>query len=264
MGNKLIIEKEYYKIVTILILLAIAIFLTYYFHFILGSGTIFTHFFYFPIILAAIWWKRKGLIIPIFLSSLLIVSYFLAPKLTYPLYEDFIRGVVFLAIGIVVVILSEDIAQKDIKLRESQEKFQSVANSAVDGIITTDTDGKIVLFNPSIKNIFGYSIDEIKGKHVTLLMPERFKQNFIDILERFKSTGNHERNGKTFESYGLKKDGEEFPFEISIATWGSKGNKYTTSIIRDVTERKKTEKLLQDSLNEKEMLLKEILSSREK
>ena len=258
MGNKLIIEKESYKIVTILILVAIAIFLTYYFHFVLGSGTIFTHFFYFPIILAAIWWKRKGLIIPIFLSCLLIVSYLIAPKLTYPLYEDFIRGIMFMTIGVVVVILSEDIEQKDIKLRESQEKFQSVADSAVDGIITTDTDGKIVLFNPSLKNIFGYSIDEIKGKHVTLLMPERYKQKFIDNLERFKSTGNHERDGKTFESYGLKRDGTEFPFEISIATWGSKGNKFTTSIIRDVTERKKTEKLLQNSLNEKEMLLKEI------
>ena len=205
MGNKLILEKESYKIVTILILLAITVFLTYYFHFVLGSGTIFTHIFYFPIILAAIWWKRKGLIIPIFLSCLLIASYFLAPKLTYPLYEDFIRVIMFMAIGVVVVILSEDIEQKDSKLRESQEKFRSVADSAVDGIITTDTDGKIVLFNPSLKNIFGYSIDEIKGKHVTMLMPERYKQKFIDILERFKTTGNHERNRKTFESIWIKK-----------------------------------------------------------
>ena len=57
---------------------------------------------------------------------------------------------------------------------------------------------------------------------------------------------------------GLRKDGTEFPFEISIATWGPKGNKFTTSIIRDVTERKKTEKMLEKSLHEKEILLKEI------
>jgi PAS domain S-box-containing protein len=258
MGNKLILEKESYKIVTILILLAIAVFLTYYFHFVLGSGTIFTHIFYFPIILAAIWWRRRGLIIPLFLSILLIASYYLAPNLNYPFSDDLVRAFIFMAVGVVVAILSEEMLQKDIKLRESQDKFRSVANSAVDGIITTDNNGKIVLFNPSLENMFGYGIDEIKGKHATILMPDRYKKQFIDKLDRFKSTGNHELDGKTFESLGLRKDGTEFPFEISIATWGPKGNKFTTSIIRDVTERKKTEKMLEKSLHEKEILLKEI------
>ena len=258
MENKLILEKKSYKIIIMLILLAISVFLTYYFHFVLGTGTIFTHIFYFPIILAAIWWKRKGLIIPIFLAVLLIFSYFLAPNINYPLYDDIFRVFIFMAVGIVVVVLSEEIEQKDIKLRESEQKFRSLANSAVDGIITTDTDGKIVLFNPSLKNIFGYDIDEIKGKHVTMLMPDRYRKDFTDKLETFKFTGTHELAGKTFETIGLKKDGNEFPFEISIATWSSKGNIFTTSIIRDITERKKTENKLQKSLNEKEMLLKEI------
>jgi len=258
MRNKLILEKESYKISIIFILLAVSVFLTYYFHFVLHTGTIFTHIFYFPIILAAIWWKRKGLLIPIFLSALLIISYFLAPNLNYPLSDDIFRVFIFMAVGIVVVVLSEEIEQKDVKIRESEGKFRSVADSAVDGIITTDTDGLIVLFNPSLKNIFGYSIDEIKGKHVTMLMPDRYRQDFVDNLEKFKSTGNHKFAGKTFETIGLKKDGIEFPFEISIATWGSKGDIYTTSIIRDVTERRKIEKQLQKSLKDKEILLKEI------
>jgi PAS domain S-box-containing protein len=258
MVNKFILENKSYRIILMLILLVISVFLTYYFHFVRGTGTLFTHIFYFPIILAAIWWKRKGLIIPMFLSFILIFSYFLAPNINYPVTDDIFRIFIFMAVAIVVVILSEEIEQKDIKLRESEQKFRSVADSAVDGIITTDTDGKIVLFNSSLKNIFGFSIDEIKGKHVTMLMPDRYKQNFIDKLDRFKSTGNHELAGKTFESIGLRKDGTEFPFEISIATWGSKGDMFTTSIIRDVTERKKNEKLLQNSLDEKEILLKEI------
>ena len=204
MGNKLILEKESYKIVTILILLAIAVFLTYYFHFVLGSGTIFTHIFYFPIILAAIWWRRRGLIIPLFLSILLIASYYLAPNLNYPFSDDLVRAFIFMAVGVVVAILSEEMLQKDIKLRESQDKFRSVANSAVDGIITTDNNGKIVLFNPSLENMFGYGIDEIKSKHATILMPNRYKKQFIDKLDRFKSTGNHELDGKTFESFRIK------------------------------------------------------------
>ena len=258
MGNKLILEKESFKIFTIMILLALSVFLTYYFHWVLGSGTIFTHIFYFPIILAAIWWRRKGLIIPIFLSILLITSYYLAPNLNYPLSDDLYRSFIFITVGVLVAFLSEEMLQKDIKLRESQEKFRSVADSAVDGIITTDNTGKIILFNPSLENMFGYSIDEIKGKHVTMLMPNRYKQKFIDKLDRFKSTGNHELDRKTFESLGLRNDGTEFPFEISIATWGSKDNMFTTSIIRDVTERKRTENMLEKSLYEKEILLKEI------
>ena len=258
MENNFVLERKSYKISIVSFLVVICIFLTYYFHIVLDSGTIFTHIFYFPIILAAIWWKRKGVIIPIFLSVLLIGSYFLSPNLNYPLTDDLFRCFIFIAVGIVVAILSEEIELKDIKLRESQEKFRSVADSAVDGIITTDNTGKIILFNPSLETMFGYRIGEIKGKHVTILMPERYKEQFIYKLEKFKSTGSHEFDGKTFESIGLKKDGTEFPFEISIATWGLTENKFTTSIIRDVSERKRNEKMLQNSLNEKEMLLKEI------
>jgi PAS domain S-box-containing protein len=258
MVNNLVLQRESYKISIISLLFVICVVLTYYFHFVLGEGTIFTHIFYFPIILGAIWWKRKSLIIPIFLSVLLIGSYFFAHNLNYPLTDDLFRSFIFIAIGIVVIILSEEIEQKDNKLQESQQKFRSVADSAVDGIITTDNNGKIVLFNPSLENMFGYGIDEIKGKHVTILMPGRYKKQFVNNLEKFKSTGKHEFDRKTFKSIGLKKDGTEFPFEISIATWGSKENKFTTSIIRDVTERQINEKKLQNSLNEKELLLKEI------
>lgn len=248
---------ELYKLTSISLLLIIAGLLTYYFHIVIGEGVIFTHFFYFPIILAALWWQKKGLIVPISLSVMLLGSYFLSPNLSYPIYEDVYRSIIFISIGIVVAILSDVINKKDEELIKSEEKFRSVADSAVDGIITTDKYGSIVLFNSSLKRIFGYDLDEIKGQNVTMLMPDRYKRDFETKLQNFNSTGTHELDGKTFESIGLKKNGEEFPFEISVATWGPK-NEYTTSIIRDVTDRKITEQKLQKSIKEKEMLLKEI------
>jgi PAS domain S-box-containing protein len=251
-------QDELYKPILISILLIISVLLTYYFHVVIGEGVIFTHFFYFPIILAALWWQKKGLIVPISLSLMLLVSYFLSPNLNYPIYEDIYRSIIFISIGIVVAILSDVINKKDKELIKSEEKFRSVADSAVDGIITTDKHGGIVLFNSSLKRIFGYDLDEIKGQNVTMLMPDRYKNDFETKLQNFNSTGTHELNGKTFGSIGLKKNGEEFPFEISVATWGSKNEPYTTSIIRDVTDRKITEQKLQRSIKEKEMLLKEI------
>ena len=98
-----------------------------------------------------------------------------------------------MAVGVVVAILSEEMLQKDIKLRESQDKFRSVANSAVDGIITTDNNGKIVLFNPSLENMFGYGIDEIKGKHATILMPDK-------MCIRDRVQGNLQTSNQTMSS----------------------------------------------------------------
>jgi len=251
-------DQELYKLITISILLILSGLLTYYFHIVIGEGVIFTHFFYFPIILAALWWQKKGLIVPIFLSLMLLISYFLSPNVNYSVYEDICRSIIFLSIGIVVAILSEVIEKKDNELTTSEKKFRSVTDSAVDGIITTDKNGAIVLINSSLKRIFGYSLDEIKGQNVTILMPERYKKDFENKLQKFNSTGTHDLDGKTFESTGLKKNGEEFPFEISVATWDSENGHYTTSIIRDVTDRKITEQKLQKSIKEKEMLLKEI------
>lgn len=251
-------NHELYKLITIVTLLIISCLLTFYFHVVIGEGVIFTHFFYFPIILAALWWQKKGLVVPLFLTFMLLLSYYLSPNLNYPIYEDISRSIIFISIGIVVAILSDIINKKDKELSASEEKFRSVANSAVDGIITTDKHGAIVLINPSLKRIFGYDLDEIKGQNVTMLMPDRYKKDFETKLQNFNSTGTHELDGKTFESIGLKKNGEEFPFEISVATWGYKNGPYTTSIIRDVTDRKLTEQQLQRSIKEKEMLLKEI------
>lgn len=225
------------KLLIIVILLAIAMGFAYLFHYILGEGVLFTHFFYVPIILATLWWGRRGLIVPIGLSVMLISSHYLS-GLTSPIYEDLLRSFMFLAIGVVVAVLSEEIMADEEKLLASEEKFRSVAETAVDGIVTTDVRGRIILFNHSLLDIFGYSSDELNGKPVTMLLPERFKENLMHILNRVQSSGNHRLMGQTIEYVGLRKDGGEFPLEASLSTWRSNGESFFTGIIRDVTERK--------------------------
>lgn len=242
------VVKEKYRVGIIIVLLLICIVFTYLFHFRYGEGAVFTQFFYVPIVLAAIWWQRKGILVPIFLSVLLIFSDFLSKNLTYPVYDDLFRIFMFMAVGVVVVLLSEQIAGTEKRLRESEAKFRSVSQSAVDGIITTDSNGDIVILNESILKIFGYHKGELEGRPVTILMPDRFRKNFIEILDEFQLTGKHELAGKIFESMGQRKDGTEFPMELSLATWTSKKEIFTTSIIRDVSERK----IIQEKLAESE------------
>ena len=141
-------------------------------------------------------------------------------------------------------------------LARSQGNFNAITESAIDGIITADSEGNIVYSNPSFRKIFGYSADEILGKSVSILMPERFRDGFTSKMNHFQQTGEHLLVGKIFESIGLKKNGEEFPFEMSITYWKSGEEKYQTSIVRDITARKGVEKSLKDS----EELFKEVFN----
>lgn len=141
-------------------------------------------------------------------------------------------------------------------LSRSQGNFNAITESAIDGIITADSEGNIVYSNPSFREIFGYGADEILGKSVSILMPERFRAGFTSKMQHFQQTGEHLLVGKIFESIGLKKNGEEFPFEMSITYWKSGEEKFQTSIVRDITERKEVQKSLKDS----EELFKEVFN----
>ena len=116
------IERQKEKIALIAMLLAGSCFLTYYFHDALETGRVFTHFFYIPIIIASLWWKRRGLAVAIFLAVFLIFSHhFLRDYVAT--YNDYARAFMFVAIGFIVALLSERIAKNEEALRESQEQL---------------------------------------------------------------------------------------------------------------------------------------------
>ncbi len=133
------------------------------------------------------------------------------------------------------------------RLKRSEQRFRAVAESAVDGIVTTDQNGNIILFNKSLTEIFGYEKKEIMRKSLTILMPDRFRKNYLNELNNFKRSGQHRLIGRTVVTTGLKKDDTEFPFEMSLSAWKSEDKIYFTSIIRDITERKKAENALKNS-----------------
>ncbi|MBN2374589.1 sensor histidine kinase [bacterium] len=113
---------EIYKIAIIIILLSIACFFTYYFHVVLGIEIIFTHFFYLPVILASLWWGKKGLVVAVFLSAMLVLShFFLRPNLR--ILEDGLRAGMLMIVATIISVLSERIASTEKKLRQHQEKL---------------------------------------------------------------------------------------------------------------------------------------------
>ncbi len=134
---------------------------------------------------------------------------------------------------------------KSEELRESEMRFRSVAQSANDAIISADYAGTIISWNRGAETIFGYGEDEVLGKPLTVLMPERYRELHRTGLERLVSTGEERILGKTLEWYGLRKNGSEFPLDLSIASWKTEEGTFFSGIIRDITERKQATEALQ-------------------
>ena len=138
-------------------------------------------------------------------------------------------------------------------LRESETKFRYVVEAAADGIITADGMGKIVSWNGMARKMFGYKDKEVIGKPLTFLMPERYIPKHIKGVKRFIETGKSRVIGTVYEVHGLRKDGSEFPLELSLASWEFKKRRFFAGILRDITERKEA----MDRLKEANKNLKE-------
>ncbi len=126
-------------------------------------------------------------------------------------------------------------------LEESEKRFRSVVQSTPDAVIISDGEGNIITWNKGAKKIFLYDEDEVLGKPLTILMPERYRDAHLTGLKRVTSTGEYKFIGKRIEMYGLRKDGTEIPLELSISTWKAEKGTFYSAIINDITERKKAE-----------------------
>jgi len=133
------------------------------------------------------------------------------------------------------------------KIQESEARYRVVIQSATDAIVSADGAGNVASWNASAERVFGYSETEILGQALTRLMPERYREKHLEGMERVWSGGETRIIGKTVEVEGLRKDGSEFPLELSISIWQIADEKFCTAIIRDVTERKQAEEALREN-----------------
>ncbi len=127
------------------------------------------------------------------------------------------------------------------RLLASEKRFRSVAQSAADAIVVADGTGNITFWNRAAERMFGYSHDDVIGRPLMVLMPERFRAAHNAGVARV-SRGHHSRlAGQTVEFTALHKDGHEFPIEVSLSTWGEHRGRFFSGIIRDITGRRSAE-----------------------
>ncbi len=134
----------------------------------------------------------------------------------------------------------------DEALRASERKFRSVSQSAHDGIVAADPQGCIISWNAGAKAMFGYGEEEIMGRPITLLLPERCHAEYRAHLAPAPAA---EAGSPVFELAGLSESGFEFPIEVSLSQWRAPGGECISWIIRDITHRRAAEAMLAEERN---------------
>ena len=130
---------------------------------------------------------------------------------------------------------------------ENESRFEILAETATDGIFSIDDQSTIRYANPAAGLLFGYEPDEMLGNTLTSLMPERLRQIHLTSVRRYLSTGQRHVGWRAVELIGLHKSGREFPIEVSFGEAIHNGRHFFTGIVRDVTDRKRSEEALRAS-----------------
>ncbi|MDP1733659.1 MAG: PAS domain S-box protein [Sulfuritalea sp.] len=132
-------------------------------------------------------------------------------------------------------------------LRQREERFRAVTETAYDAIVTADADGKIVSWNASASRMFGFDKAEIIGQPLTRIIPPRFQQAAMAGFGRLMNGDPDEKDRSIAELIGRRKDDSEFLLERSIALWQTEDGRFFTCTMRDIAERRKAENALRDS-----------------
>jgi PAS domain S-box-containing protein len=133
------------------------------------------------------------------------------------------------------------------KSDDKTDLLKAIAETTTDALIAIDENGKVIEWNRAAERIFGFSEREMLGSSLNMIIPERFREGHDQGLERVNSGGDQHVIGSAVRLAGKRKDGSEFPLELTVSAWQVDGRHFYGGIIRDVTDRVRMEEELRVS-----------------
>ncbi len=147
------------------------------------------------------------------------------------------------------------------EVQHSEQRLRTITDAALDAVVLMAPDGTVAHWNPAAERLFGYRRSEILGRDIhAVLVPEEFREQAEQGLQRFTETGEGAAVGKVLEMEALRKDGSRFPIEISVAAIRMNGRWGAVAIVRDIAERRAAE----EAVRKEQALLHELLEFQER
>jgi two-component system sensor kinase FixL len=170
---------------------------------------------------------------------------------------DLARALTFAAVGITMAWFGERLRESGLHALQSdrdtaagEAHLRSILETVPDAMIVIDERGIIQSFSAAAQRLFGYTLTEVIGKNIKMMMPSPYRENHDEYLARYVRTGERRIIGIGRVVVGERKDGATFPMELAVGEMKSGNQRYFTGFIRDLTERQKTEARLQELQSE--------------
>jgi PAS domain S-box-containing protein len=183
---------------------------------------------------------RRSTIIAGMLSAVCVIIHSLLTRIYFST-EIEMRYIYMLVLIFFTTIIVLYIKKLILRMQYDKSHINSLFENATEGFVIADDLGNIVLVNPSACRIFGYDAEEMVGQKIEMLIPEYYKRSHVQLRDHFYKEPQNRSMGHARELYGRKKDGVNFPVEVSLSTYLQDNNRFIIAFIVDITQRKEIE-----------------------